>query len=105
MSSDEDGVKDAMTSGELLKSKRESMGLSQSDAAAKLGVRYVTTWIRWEKDKTPPNLYWAQRLEEEFGVPMGSWPTKRPRERKSGPQGAILVKPKRSRKKAVGEGW
>jgi len=55
--------------GEFVKSKREALGLSQSDIAAKMNIDYQSI-SRLERGKVAPTLYWCYNLSEALDIPL-----------------------------------
>ena len=55
--------------GEFVKSKREALGMSQSDIAAKMNIDYQSI-SRLERGKVAPTLYWCYGLAEALEIPL-----------------------------------
>ena len=51
-----------------LKAARTNVGLTQQEAADKIGVT-VDTMSNWERAKSFPNALQIRRIEEVYGVP------------------------------------
>ena len=51
-----------------LKAARTNVGLTQQEAADKIGVT-VDTMSSWERAKSFPNALQIRRIEEVYGVP------------------------------------
>lgn len=51
-----------------LKAARTNVGLTQREAADKIGVT-VDTMSNWERAKSFPNALQIRRIEEVYGVP------------------------------------
>jgi transcriptional regulator with XRE-family HTH domain len=54
---------------ELLKSKREDMGLSQRAMASRLGFRQATIY-QWESQKADPDVASLEKIARFFGMTM-----------------------------------
>ena len=52
-----------------LKAARVNSGLSQKDAARKLGVAESTLY-KWEAGKNKPNMKYLDRIEKIFKIPI-----------------------------------
>lgn len=51
-----------------LKAARTNVGLTQQEAADKIGVT-VDTMSNWERAKSFPNALQIRRIEEVYGIP------------------------------------
>jgi len=56
----------------LLRSARLQRGLTQREAAALLGVHYMTVGD-WERGRYFPALRYHDRICEVLGIPRGKW--------------------------------
>ncbi len=72
-----------MTNGEKLRIWRERAGLSQADAAEKIGTKQ-RTWAQWESEGTTPEIDFAEALEKLTGgaVTMRDWVRSRRKKRR-----------------------
>lgn len=55
--------------GAFAKAKREELGLSQSQLAARLGNNYQNI-SRLERGEISPTLYWCSLLAEAYGLDL-----------------------------------
>ena len=62
-----------MTIPEQIKAAREAFGLSQEQAAAKVGV-VLSTWGRWERGETEPTFEQLGKIARLLGVSLGVKP-------------------------------
>lgn len=58
-----------MSFSRAIKRKRIALGLTQSQVAAKLGLKHVAV-LHWEKGQTIPRLDHAMRLAEVLGMEL-----------------------------------
>lgn len=56
--------------GAFVKTKREELGLSQSQLAAKIGNNYQNI-SRLERGEVSPTLYWCSLLAEALKINLG----------------------------------
>lgn len=71
-----------MTNGEKLRAWRDRSGISQADAAEKIGTKQ-RTWASWETDGTTPEIDFAEALEKltTGAVTMRDWVRSRRKKR------------------------
>ena len=61
-----------MTGQERLRRWRDQEGLTQIDAAMRLGVN-PSMWSRWESGAWRPSTRHAASLEQMTGIPVAAW--------------------------------
>jgi len=55
--------------GEFIKTKRESLGLTQQDLSAKMNIDFQSI-SRLERGKVAPTLYWCYGLAEALNIDL-----------------------------------
>lgn len=55
--------------GVFIRTKRETIGLTQQDLAAKMNIDYQSI-SRLERGKVTPTLYWCYRLAEALEIEL-----------------------------------